>query len=264
MDFRYLKAFLSVARNKNFTQAGEDLNIAQSAVSRQIRLLEESVGHQLVIRSPQKVILTPAGQALQKQFESFEKWTQAFFHGSSQEIRIGVMSGVVDSWLVPRLASIDHEALPNFTLSIQNEKVIRNELEKGELDMGFLIEPIESESITSRILFHETYSLISKKDIDLNKLHLERWIYGSSGSFLKKVSKKVSPRFIRVNSVASIIELVREGLGVAVVPNQLIRVKRGIKIRPMKSIGEGKVYLAMPNYQIMPKSISQLLRHFSN
>ena len=61
-DYRYLKAFMVTARYLNFSKAAQELNIAQSAVSRQIKLLEESVGDQLIIRSSKKVLLTDKGR----------------------------------------------------------------------------------------------------------------------------------------------------------------------------------------------------------
>ena len=58
MEYRYLKAFLLTAEHSSFSKAAQLLSIAQSAVSRQIKLLEESLGEELIIRSSKKVILT--------------------------------------------------------------------------------------------------------------------------------------------------------------------------------------------------------------
>jgi DNA-binding transcriptional LysR family regulator len=53
MDYRYLKAFLSVARHLSFSSAAKELCIATSAVSRQVQLFESSIGKELFIRSQQ-------------------------------------------------------------------------------------------------------------------------------------------------------------------------------------------------------------------
>lgn len=238
--------------------------MAQSAISRQVRLLEDSLGQQLLIRSPQSVILTPAGKALYTHSQDFQTWSKAYFQGESQELRIGVMSGIVDSWLIPRLSELKESSLPNLTIAIQNEPGIREQLETGELDMGLLVQPIESETITSRVLFKEDYVVISKKEIDPKKLQHERWIFGTSGRFLKKASKKVSSRFIRVNSVESIIQLVERGMGVAVVPSQILKNKKKLKTYPMSSLGRGNVYLALPNYKMMPDVIQRIVDHLSS
>ena len=47
LDFRYLKAFMLTAKYSSFSKAAEELNIAQSAVSRQIKLLEDALGTDL-------------------------------------------------------------------------------------------------------------------------------------------------------------------------------------------------------------------------
>ena len=62
IDFRYLKAFILTAKYASFSKAAEELNIAQSAVSRQIKLLEDTLGEELIIRSSKKVVLSEKGK----------------------------------------------------------------------------------------------------------------------------------------------------------------------------------------------------------
>ena len=64
MDFKQLRAFLTVAETGNVTRAAELLNLVQPAVSRQLRLLEEDVGAELFERERHGMVLTEAGQAL--------------------------------------------------------------------------------------------------------------------------------------------------------------------------------------------------------
>ncbi|MBL0373964.1 LysR family transcriptional regulator [Rhizobium sp. KVB221] len=63
-DLSVLQAFECAARHGNFTLAGAELNLTQSAVSRQIRALEDQLGVSLFERIRQRVVLSPAGQAL--------------------------------------------------------------------------------------------------------------------------------------------------------------------------------------------------------
>lgn len=64
MDIRQLEMFAAVAENASFTQASRQLHVAQSAISRQVRLLEEELGEQLFKRLNRRVYLTQAGETL--------------------------------------------------------------------------------------------------------------------------------------------------------------------------------------------------------
>ena len=67
VELRHLRAFVAVAEELHFTRAAERLHIAQQALSKQIRQLEERVGTPLLERTTRKVELTPAGRALLEQ-----------------------------------------------------------------------------------------------------------------------------------------------------------------------------------------------------
>src|SRR5579872_5482855 len=58
--------FRAVAENSSFTLAGQHLNVAQSAISRKIRLLEEELGEKLFRRVSKRVFLTPAGETMMR------------------------------------------------------------------------------------------------------------------------------------------------------------------------------------------------------
>ena len=62
MTSRQLEYFLTVARYLNFTRAAEALYVSQTAITRQIQVLEEEVGAQLFFRTKKQVQLTAAGQ----------------------------------------------------------------------------------------------------------------------------------------------------------------------------------------------------------
>ena len=64
LDFRHLRTFLTLARLGNFSQTGREVTLSQSAVSRHIRALEETLGLRLFQRLGRRAILTSAGHTL--------------------------------------------------------------------------------------------------------------------------------------------------------------------------------------------------------
>src|SRR6185295_17603701 len=64
IDSRQLLAFATVARTGNFTEAGKELFLSQSAVSHAVKALEDELGHQLLDRNGKKLQITPAGEHL--------------------------------------------------------------------------------------------------------------------------------------------------------------------------------------------------------
>ncbi len=64
MELRLLRTFRAVAERLNFTRAAEDLHLAQSSVSAQVRLLEEDLGVSLFDRIGRRILLTEAGETL--------------------------------------------------------------------------------------------------------------------------------------------------------------------------------------------------------
>ncbi|MGL3104856.1 LysR family transcriptional regulator [Bradyrhizobium sp. BR 1432] len=66
MNLRQIRYFLKIAELRSFTRASEVLNIAQPALSRQIRMLEEDLGEALFSRSGKGLALTETGRALRE------------------------------------------------------------------------------------------------------------------------------------------------------------------------------------------------------
>ncbi len=250
MDYRYLKAFYEVGRHENFTKAGDELNIAQSAISRQVKLLEDSIGHQLIIRSPKKVFLTKKGRDLFNQLDHMESWVKHDFNKEKQTINIGTLPGILESWLTDKLCSIPN--LPNLNIVIGTVDDLAIQINKGELDFLITTQAIENESVSSIKIFQESYCLISKKEIDIKNTHKYTWIFANHGSYLKRFSKKVSPNFIRVNSMRSMISFVKNKHGIAIIPKQIAVKEKSLTIYPIPKYKKETIYLCSPNYKIIP------------
>lgn len=106
----YLAAFRAAAQTQNLRAAAESLNLTHSAVSQQIRGLEQALGFEVFTRQGRRLALNPAGQALQravaKVFAELQAGviaaTQA--HGkAAQTLRVTALPSFAQRWLMPRL-----------------------------------------------------------------------------------------------------------------------------------------------------------------
>jgi LysR family transcriptional regulator, glycine cleavage system transcriptional activator len=117
-----LKAFEAAGTTGSFTRAAAWLNVTQSAVSRQVRQLEEQLGETLFSRRHQHLELTHEGRvllrALQQSFDKIELTVRAIQQKSdANRLRINVPPTFAARWLVPRLKRL-REALPQLELTI--------------------------------------------------------------------------------------------------------------------------------------------------
>jgi DNA-binding transcriptional LysR family regulator len=105
-----LAAFESAARTGSFTQAGIELNLTQSAISRQIRALEERLGADLFVRERQNVKLTEAGLSYAREIREALKHigdASMAIRASPQatSFNLAVLPAFGTRWLIPRLPS---------------------------------------------------------------------------------------------------------------------------------------------------------------
>jgi len=103
-----IQGFEAAARNLSFTKAAEELLITQSAVSRQIRALEEHLGVTLFERRPRTLTLTEPGRTLQRAAAELLERLQQVTDGlkaerSAPQLTVTTTNGFASLWLIPRL-----------------------------------------------------------------------------------------------------------------------------------------------------------------
>jgi DNA-binding transcriptional LysR family regulator len=176
MELRHVRYFLAVAEHLNFSKAAQQLHIAQPPLSRQIRQLEDELGVDLFVRTKHRVQLTKPGRVFldegRKLVMQAGHATEAARHaqkGESGIVRIGIASGlggVVGKAVADhcrRFPTINIECKDIFS-SVQNEN-----LNKGEVDVGFLRPPVDQVSLDCELLFEEEFVVILPKTHRLAK-----------------------------------------------------------------------------------------------
>ncbi len=151
MENRVLKYFLVVAREENITKAAEVLHISQPALSRQLMQLEEELGAKLFIRGKRNITLTDEGlylrQKAQEIIDLTEKTEQEFANGLtslSGVISIGMGETAASSYIADSIYEF-REEYPDvrFEIISGNADGTKEQLDKGLLDIGILLEPTD-------------------------------------------------------------------------------------------------------------------------
>ena len=259
MDYRYLKAFLLTAEHSSFSKAALSLKIAQSAVSRQIKLLEESLDQELIIRSSKKVLLTNKGKELYMAAKQFDEMADDIFQKEDDRpLRIGILNGLLKNWFMPHVTKYCKKYNRNLSIHIEDQLQLKSGIEEGRFDITFSTENLQSELVSSLKLFDEKLVLISKVEIDLKKLHEYRWIVFSEGDNLFKLSKKEGTSVVTVDSIHTILTLVRNNLGIAVVPDHVLKKNESLCIYKLPKLPDSEIFMTTLSYKQMPTHIKEI------
>ena len=122
IPLKSLRAFEAAARHLSFTHAAIELNVTHSAVSQQVKLLEEQLNCPLFLRIPRGLALTPEGETLLPVLnESFDRIAQLldYFAGRKvqEKLKIGVVGTFATGFLLPRLSAF-YQKFPHIELQI--------------------------------------------------------------------------------------------------------------------------------------------------
>lgn len=259
IDYRYLKAFQLVAKKLNFSKAAKELKVAQSAISRQIKLLEEGLGEQLIVRSSKKVVLTEKGELLLDLINNFEKQAnKIFFQEEDQVIHIGILHGLLENWFIQVIEAFNQQFSNPLEIHVGTPESMLEKLTKGIYDVIFTSEQTQSDLISSLRLFDEKHVLISKEEINLKDITKYPWIIYDENDHLMKLYKKRPNRIIQISSITAIIKMVQLGDGVAIVPDHALRSNEDLHQIEIKTPKKNSIYMTTLNYNTWPAPLKSL------
>lgn len=150
METRILNYFLQIAKYGNMSKAAEEMHVTQPTLSRQIQNLEEQLGTKLFDRNNKKMTLTSAGVIFQQRAQEIltllNKAEQDVQNenGLNGTIAIGCVESNVAEFLSKIIIAF-HKKYPNIKFSIYDADGddIKDKLDKGMIDLGFLLSPVE-------------------------------------------------------------------------------------------------------------------------
>jgi len=163
MEIRHLRYFRVLAEQLHFSRAALLLNVAQPALSHQIKQLEDELGTQLVERTNRRVRLTPAGEVLLaratrilEQIDQAARETAQVGQGDAGSLVIGVVSTAVCSILPELLRSFRRES-PRLAIDIREmepgEQI--EALRKEAIDVGMFFLSIQDPALDSVVVSRE-------------------------------------------------------------------------------------------------------------
>lgn len=163
-----LRAFESAARHLSFRLAAAELGVTPTAISHQIRLLEDTCGRSLFSRRPRPLRLTAAGELLfpilRDGFDSFAATLASFSGGAAGEIlRVTTPNAFASRWLVPRLPKW-REAQPRIALEVIGTDRALN-LASGEADVAIRYARQMPSDHVAQELFRDSYFPICHPDL---------------------------------------------------------------------------------------------------
>jgi LysR family transcriptional regulator, benzoate and cis,cis-muconate-responsive activator of ben and cat genes len=248
MTITQLKNFLVLAEALNFRKASEGIYIAQPALSRQIRMLEEEVGAELFDRSKKQIKLTASGLHFSKevtkilnQLNQLIQKTASIQKGTAGEIRMGHASSAMHS-VLPGLLNHIESVLPDLKTNLVegSNQFIFDKLYENEIDFGFVPNAFIPEGLSSAVIYEEHYILILPKGHRINRRNFrglkdckdENWIlhpHTEGSGYMETILKIITsygfyPKIAhRSPNTSTVLRLVEAGLGIAMMGKSTIK-----------------------------------------
>ncbi len=176
MEFRVLRYFLTVAREGSITGAAYSLHLTQPTLSRQLQELEKELGQKLLIRGKSKITLTPEGMILKKRAEEIVEMvekTEAEFKSINEIISGDIYIGCGETEAMKYISQImkelqDECPAVKFHIYSGNAEDVTEKLDKGLLDFGILIQPIDLSKYDNITIPHkDVWGVIMRNDSPL-------------------------------------------------------------------------------------------------
>lgn len=243
-----LKAFLLIAELKSFNKTAAQLNTTQPAISARLRGLEEVLGRRLVHRHGREVALTAAGLEVLRYARPIIELTdglEALFrpddriHGT---IRIGAIDTIIHTWLSPLFERL-YRMHPDLTFEITADTSARlaEDLRNGDIDVALIMGPLDDDGVTSEPLCDYPMAWVvapgrfdgrfdGRTAVDVRELADLPIISYPRGSKPYRMIETLfddpaglRPKLSCSNSLATIVRLACDGLGIAAIPPSIIR-----------------------------------------
>lgn len=289
MDLRQLEIIRAIADTGSFTAAGDKLHVSQSAISRQIILLEEELGEPVFHRIGRRIRITQAGESLlqlsHRVFQDLQETVNSI--SDKRESLRGTMRLVggmtVCLYVFPALLAEVRRIHPNLDLKItvgSGERSIAM-LRAGAGDLGMITLPVDATDLVGVPVLEEELLLITypahplarKKSIAAADLDKQAFVLFETGSITRRLvdsffaREAIAPEIIMETENVEIIKaMVRNGLGISIIPWQAAAADvRSGDLFCSRIVGHSLVRQTgwlYPKMSHLPRTVSEVIRVF--
>ncbi len=274
MEIRVLRYFLAIAREENMTKAAQRLHISQPSLSKEIKKLEEELGHELFIRTNKSMHLNDEGMLLRKRAEDIiamvDKTAEEFGQLDNiigGEIRIGCAESHLIKYLARSIKAFK-EQYPGFVFHIfsGDTEPVAERLDRGLLDLALIVESPNlskynyltvPESDKWGVVMRRDSKLAEKKELSFDDLY-GLPLFCSEQSINNDFPRWCGEETDKLNFAGTFnlsyngSVFVKEGLGYLLTFEHLIDTSEssGLVFRPITPALETKMYIIWKKYQI--------------
>ncbi len=243
MEIRHLKLVVTVAERGSLTEAGKSLHLTQSALSHQLKELEQQLGTALFHRINKKMVLTQAGEMVLKtahvvldEVAHTEQAIHRLISGEAGVLRLSTSCYTCYHWL-PNLLQTYNEVYPKVEVQIVAEATRQplQALRMGKLDVAVSDVYIDDPNLTFTKLFedelvvimHPDHRLSAKLYLDVNDFsdeHLITYTVSTEQTSIFQQVTDIKPKKVsKIQLTEAIIEMVKAGLGIAAMARWAVR-----------------------------------------
>ena len=292
-DLYELSLFHLVVKHRSFTKAAEVAGLTQSAITRQMQGMENSLGIDLLERTTRSVRVTQAGEFLFREsakllgdVDQSLRRLKEDFGNARKEIRIGVSRSIGLAYLPGFFhANLRRMTKVSYRVSYQASEEILSALESNELDLGVICPPPRlprTVSMTHRFadaftLIAETEAAATFQTLQKSKTARMAWLAKQSWLLIEETTNtgkelrrwmshtglKVEPA-MQLDNFDLIITLVSLGMGVSLVPMRALALygqKKSLARLPWPERFERELVVVMRRHRKQPEHLSEFVKN---
>ncbi len=261
VDFKSIETFLWVVTLGSFGGAARKLNTTQPAISQRIAQLEAELGVKLLQRDSRNVTPTPSGRQMMQYAEKLiglrSEMLAAVMDRSAMRgiLRLGVSETIVHTWL-PQLIERVANAHPNLSLEVEVDITpnLRARLLAQEIDLAFCLGPWSASNVRNRVLCDYPISFVASPSLGLRNVVLTARDLARFAiitfprktqpyEIVRSLFNRPDLPAIRLHasaSLATVIRMATDGIGVAVIPTAIVE----------RELAEGQLNLLATDLQV--------------